>query len=288
MTRVLILGFDETSKRLKISAEKFGCEVIEVPGFNMLDSALLRDVITQTNPDMIIPTTKSIRMEVLKEFELAGRNIIPNAYAAYVSSTKDLNRQVTRNSFHFSKNIKYDYAYSTDQLFEKAQQIGYPVIIKPIISENSSGHTVVHEPEELEAARNHALSFLEHQRPKVMIEEFFDLDNVITQAVVKQKKGSFIFLPPKIVGSFDRGSCQNIETLSSIRLMSRTIVEHLEGPGLYSLEFFLADGKVHMSEVNIGPNKHGIDSTTDQSIDQFDLHVMSALGITIPEIEYYH
>jgi len=288
LTRVFILGFDETGKRLRISAEKFGCEVIEVSEFNMLDTALLRDVITQTNPDMIFPATKSIRMEVLKEFELAGRLIIPNAYAAYVSSTRDLNRQVTHNSFHFSKNIKYDYAYSMEQLYRKAERIGYPVIIKPIISENSKGHTVVYDPAGLETARDHALSFLDLQRSKVMIEEFFDLDNVITQAVVKQKKGSFIFLPPVISGSFDRSSQENIEVLSNIRLMSRTIVEHLEGPGLYSLEFFLADGKVHMSEVNIGPNKHGIDSTTDQSIDQFDLHVMAALGITIPEIEYYH
>jgi phosphoribosylglycinamide formyltransferase 2 len=288
LNRVLILGFNETGERLKISAEKFGCEVIEVPGFNMLDAALLRDVITQTNPDMIFPATKSIRMEVLKEFELAGSLIIPNAYAAYVSSTKDLNRQVTHNSFHFSKNIKYDYAYSMEQLSKKAERIGYPVMIKPIISENSNGHTVAHDPGELEAARQHALSFLDLQRPKVMIEEFFDLDNVITQAVVKQTKENFIFLPPVIIGSFNGDSQENIEVLSRIRLMSRTIVEHLEGPGLYSLEFFLVDGKVHMSEVNIGPNKHGIDSMTGQSIDQYDLHVMAALGITIPEIEYYH
>ena len=281
------MGFNETSERLGISARKFGCDVIDVPYFNMLDDASLREVITNTDPDIIIPATKSVRVEVLKEFELAGKIIIPNAYAAYVSSTRDLNRQVTHNSFHFSKNIKYSYAYSLEQSIEKSERIGYPVIIKPIISENSNGHTVVYKPEDLEVARNHALSFLEHQRQKIMIEEFFDLDNVITQAVVKQSKGSFIFLPPVITGSFYRDSPGNIESLSNIRLMSRTIVEHLEGPGLYSLEFFLVKGKMHLSEVNIGPNKHGIDSMTSQSIDQFDLHVMAALGITIPEIEYY-
>ena len=154
MKKILLLGSGELGKEFVISAKRLGCHVIacdsyagapamqvvdECEIFSMLDEAPLRAAINKHQPDLIVPEIEAIRTEVLLEVEKEGFEVIPSARAANLTMNRDRIRDVAVGLG--VRTAKFNYAESSDELLAQAKAIGFPVVIKPVMSSSGKGQS---------------------------------------------------------------------------------------------------------------------------------------------------
>jgi phosphoribosylglycinamide formyltransferase 2 len=312
MKRIMLLGSGELGKEFVISAKRLGCFVIACDSydnapamqvadkravFNMLDADALRMEIAFWNPDIVVPEIEAIRTEVLKEFEDEGIQIVPSAYAVNATMNRDTIRDIAASLG--IRTAKFAYAETAEELTHAAANIGYPVVVKPVMSSSGKGQSVVESFEDIVKAWNYAVENSRGDRIKVIVEEFINFHTEITLLTVKQKNHETIFCNP--IGHVqERGdyqySWQNNKTLGDtiyehqlekMKDIAQTITDHLGGAGIFGVEFFLTEDEVIFSELSPRPHDTGMVTLRSQNLSEFDLHARAILGYPIPYFEYY-
>jgi phosphoribosylglycinamide formyltransferase 2 len=305
MKKILLLGSGELGKEFVISAKRLGCHVIacdsyagapamqvadEFRVFSMLDEAALRDTIHSVKPDLIVPEIEAIRTEVLLEVEQAGFEVIPSARAANLTMNRDRIRDVAVGLG--VRTAKFSYAESAADLLRQAETIGFPVVIKPVMSSSGKGQSVAREASDIQASWDYACQGMRGDRQKVIVEEFIHFEFEITLLTIRQRNGKTVFCPP--IGHVqERGDYQYswqpqpmaLDFLKAAQDMAEKVTSDLGGAGLFGVEFFVTANEVIFSELSPRPHDTGMVTLISQNLSEFDLHARAVLGLPIPHIE---
>jgi phosphoribosylglycinamide formyltransferase 2 len=305
MKKILLLGSGELGKEFTISAKRLGCHVVACDSyagapamqvadqscvFSMLDEKALRAVIAEHKPDLIVPEIEAIRTEVLLEVEKQGVEVIPSARAANLTMNRDRIRDVAVGLG--VRTAKFSYAESADALRQQANDIGFPVVIKPVMSSSGKGQSVAKTEADIQASWDYACQGMRGDRQKVIVEEFIHFDFEITLLTIRQRNGNTIFCQP--IGHVqERGDYQyswqpqamKPAYLKAAEEMAEKVTSDLGGAGLFGVEFFVTQDEVIFSELSPRPHDTGMVTLISQNLSEFDLHARAILGLPIPQID---
>jgi phosphoribosylglycinamide formyltransferase 2 len=308
---ILLLGSGELGREFVISAKRLGARVIacdsydDAPAmqladahevFSMLDGAALRAAVEKHRPDLIVPEIEAIRTEVLADLEAEGFAIVPSARAAQLTMNRDAIRDLAAGELGLVTS-RYRYAESLDEVRAAAEFIGFPCVIKPVMSSSGKGQSKVDGPQGLEAAWDYAVANMRGDRARVICEQFISFDYEITLLTVRHKNG-ISFCPP-IGHRQERGdyreswqpAAMSLAALTRAQDMAAKVVMALQGGGrgwgLYGVEFFVAKGQdvaeeVIFSELSPRPHDTGMVTLASQDLTEFDLHARAILGLSVP------
>ena len=305
MKKILLLGSGELGKEFTISAKRLGCHVVACDSyagapamqvadqscvFSMLDEKALRAVIAEHKPDLIVPEIEAIRTEVLLEVEKQGFEVIPSARAANLTMNRDRIRDVAVGLG--VRTAKFSYAESADALRQQANAIGFPVVIKPVMSSSGKGQSVAKTEADIQASWDYACQGMRGDRQKVIVEEFIHFYFEITLLTIRQRNGNTIFCQP--IGHVqERGDYQyswqpqpmKPAYLKAAEEMAEKVTSDLGGAGLFGVEFFVTQDEVIFSELSPRPHDTGMVTLISQNLSEFDLHARAILGLPIPQID---
>ena len=267
------------------------CEV-----FNMLDGDALAAVVEKHRPDIIVPEIEAIRTERLFDFEKQGIQVVPSARAVNYTMNRKAIRDLAAKELGL-RTAKYFYAKTLEELREHSKEIGFPCVIKPLMSSSGHGQSVVRDASELEKAFNDAMEGSRGDVKEIIIEEFIHFDSEFTLLTVTQKNGPTLFCPP--IGHVQKGgdyreSWQPFaipeDELRKAEDMAEKVTAALTGAGIWGVEFFLTkDGEVIFSELSPRPHDTGmvtLGHTTNLS--EFELHFRAVMGLPIAGIHLEH
>ena len=255
----------------------------------MLDSTKLKNVVEETNPDYIVPEIEAIRTEELLRLEAQGFNIVPSARAVNLTMNRDEIRD-RANSLGI-RTAKYKYASNLEELTDAAKNLGFPCIVKPVMSSSGKGQTKLNDDKGIEKAWIEASRNMRGDRFKVIVEEFVAFNSEITLLTVKQKKAETIFCSP--VGHIQSkgdyiASWQPFDMdetlLKQAQKISKIITDDLGGCGIFGVEFFVLDNEIIFSELSPRPHDTGMVTMFTQNLNEFDLHLRALLELPIPNI----
>ena len=309
MKKILLLGSGELGKEFVIAAQRLGQTVVAcdkyagAPAmqvadafevFDMLDGDALAAAVAKHRPDVIVPEIEAIRTERLYDFERAGVQVAPSARAVNFTMNRKAIRDLAAKELGL-KTARYFYATSFEELQQAAGKIGFPCVVKPLMSSSGKGQSVVKAPEELEQAWRYGCEGSRGDIRELIVEEFIRFDSEITLLTVSQKNGPTLFCPP--IGHVQKGgdyreSFQSPEIapehLAEAQRMAAAVTEALTGAGLWGVEFFLShDNGVYFSELSPRPHDTGMVTLAGtQNLNEFELHLRAVLGIPIPAITF--
>ena len=311
MKTILLLGSGELGKEFAIAAQRLGQTVVAcdkyagAPAmqvadaaevFDMLDGDALAAAVAKHRPDIIVPEIEAIRTERLYEFERAGVQVVPSARAVNFTMNRKAIRDLAAKELGL-KTARYFYAASLGELREAAAKIGFPCVVKPLMSSSGKGQSLVKGPDELERAWHYGCEGSRGDIRELIIEEFIRFDSEITLLTVTQKDGPTLFCPP--IGHVQKGgdyreSFQpapiSPEHLAEAQAMAAKVTQALTGAGLWGVEFFLSHDKgVYFSELSPRPHDTGMVTLAGtQNLNEFELHCRAVLGLPIPRITLEH
>jgi len=305
MKKILLLGSGELGKELVISLKRLGHYVIacdsysKAPAmqvadqscvFDMLNADILKDIIYTHNPDYIVPEVEAIRTEVLLEAEQDGFTVVPSAKAVNLTMNRDRIRD--RAAELGLRTAQFAYAETLEELQTQANTIGFPVVIKPVMSSSGKGQSVCKNIRNISKSWEYAISNMRGDRKRVIVEEFIEFDYEITLLTIRDKKGYTEFCPP--IGHVqERGDYQyswqphemSDSLLKDAKEMAKTITEDLGGAGIFGVEFFVRGDEVIFSELSPRPHDTGMVTLLTQNLTEFDLHARAFLGLPWPNIK---
>ena len=309
--KILLLGSGELGKEFVIAAKRLGQYVVACDSyagapamqvadacevFDMLDGDRLEAVVAKHDPDIIVPEIEAIRTERLYACEERGIQVVPSARAVNFTMNRKSIRDLAAEELGL-KTAQYFYARSFDELKAAAARIGFPCVVKPLMSSSGKGQSLVRTPDELEHAWEYGCSGSRGDIRELIIEEFIPFDSEITLLTVTQQNGPTLFCPP--IGHVQKGgdyreSFQpapiSPEHLAEAQAMAAKVTQALTGAGLWGVEFFLSHDKgVYFSELSPRPHDTGMVTLAGtQNLHEFELHCRAVLGLPIPRITLEH
>jgi len=311
MKKIMLLGSGELGKEFVIAAKRAGLYVVacdkydnapamqvadEREIFSMLDGDALTAAVNKHHPDIIVPEIEAIRTERLFDFEQQGVQVVPSARAVNYTMNRRAIRDLASQELGL-RTAKYFYAKTYDEFKKAADAIGFPCVVKPLMSSSGHGQSYVHNDDELEAAFHEAMEEGRGDVKEVIIEEFIDFDSEFTLLTVTQKDAPTLFCPP--IGHIQKGgdyreSWQpfqlSADALRQAEHMADAVTKALTGYGLWGVEFFMTkQGEVIFSELSPRPHDTGmvtLGHTTNLS--EFELHLRAIMGWPIPAIHLEH
>jgi phosphoribosylglycinamide formyltransferase 2 len=311
MKKILLLGSGELGKEFTIAAKRAGQYVIacdsypcapamqvadESEVFSMLDGDALAKAVDKHHPDIIVPEIEAIRTERLYDFEKQGIQVVPSARAVNYTMNRKAIRDLAAKELGL-KTAKYYYAKTFEELEEASREIGFPCVIKPLMSSSGKGQSVVKSADELRDAYEYGMKGSRGDVKELIIEEFIHFDSEITLLTVTQKSGDTLFCAP--IGHVQkhgdyRESWQPAhiapEQLKEAERMAAAVTKSLTGAGIWGVEFFLShkDG-VYFSELSPRPHDTGMVTLGHtQNLNEFELHFRAVMGLPIPAIHQEH
>ena len=306
MKKIMLLGSGELGKEFVIAAKRAGQYVIacdrydnapamqvadEREVFRMLDGDALQAAVEKHRPDIIVPEIEAIRTEKLFEFEKEGIQVVPSARAVNYTMNRKAIRDLAAKELGL-RTAKYFYASTYEQLCEAADKIGFPCVIKPLMSSSGHGQSVVKSAEGLRKAFDDAMEGSRGDVREVIVEEFIHFNSEFTLLTVTQKNGPTIFCPP--IGHVQKGgdyreSWQPYDIsgkdLQDAMDMAGKITAALTGAGIWGVEFFLTDSGVVFSELSPRPHDTGMVTLSHSTnLSEFELHFRAVMGLPIPSV----
>jgi len=306
---LMLLGSGELGKEVAIAAQRLGCRVIAVDRYAgapamavahavevipMTDPEALKAVVRRHRPDLVIPEIEALAVDALVELEAEGITVIPTARATAITMNRDRIRDLAAAELGL-RTARYAYADSAAGLAAAAAPLGWPVVVKPVMSSSGKGQSVVNGPDEVATAWAAAQEGARGSGTRVIVEEFLRFSLEITLLTVRQWEGPTLFCPP--IGHLqERGDYQcswqpaalGAAQLQAAQEMARQVTDHLGGAGLFGVEFFLCgpqgSEEVVFSELSPRPHDTGLVTLIGQNLNEFELHVRAVLGLPIPAI----
>lgn len=308
MKKILLLGSGELGKEFVISAQRKGQYIIacdsypdapamqladECEVFDMLNGSELDRIVEKHKPDIIVPEIEAIRTERLYNHEKDGILVVPSARAVNYTMNRKAIRDLAAKQLGL-KTAKYLYATTLEELKEAAFKIGFPCIVKPLMSSSGKGQSLVTSADEVEKAWEYGCSGSRGDIKELIVEEFIHFDTEITLLTVTQKDGPTLFCPP--IGHIQKGgdyreSFQPVlidpEHLKEAQGMAEKVTTALTGAGIWGVEFFLSHKNgVYFSELSPRPHDTGMVTLAGtQNLNEFELHLRAMLGLPIPCIK---
>ncbi|WP_269617085.1 formate-dependent phosphoribosylglycinamide formyltransferase [Prochlorococcus marinus] len=302
--KIMLLGSGELGKEVAIAAKRLGCYVIACDRYNdapamqiadqfevlnMNNGSELKEVIYKCNPDIIIPEIEALAVDVLKEIE-QKITVIPNARATAITMNRDKIRDLAANELNI-RTAKFSYAMNQSELNFCADAIGYPLLIKPVMSSSGKGQSLVNNKNDLVQAWDLAIEKSRGKSNKIILEEFIDFDLEITLLTIRQFNGKTLFCEP-IGHEQKNGDYQcswqpatlTESVLDKAQKIAKCVTDNLGGVGLFGVEFFIKGEEVIFSELSPRPHDTGLVTLISQNLNEFELHLRAVLGIPIPEI----
>lgn len=306
MAKILLLGSGELGKEFVIAAKRLGQTVIAVDSYanapamqvadhfeviNMLNGDALDAVVEKHKPDYIVPEVEAIRTERFYDYEIEGYKVVPSARAANFTMNRKSIRDLAAKELGL-RTAAYRYASSPAELFTAAEEIGYPCVIKPLMSSSGKGQSLVTSNEGIEAAWTYAQKGSRGDVAEVIIEEYIKFDYEITLLTVTQNNLPTLFCAP-IGHRQESGDYQeswqpaemNNHDLNAAQDMAEKITESLGGAGIWGVEFFVTKDGIYFSELSPRPHDTGMVTLANtQNLNEFELHLRAILSLPIPEI----
>lgn len=306
-TRVMLLGSGELGKEVIIALQRLGVEVIAVdrydnaPGhqvahkahtINMADARQLRKLVEQEKPHLIVPEIEAIATEELARIEADGlAEVIPMARAAQLTMNREGIRRLAAEELGVPTS-GYAFADSLEELQAAADSVGYPCIIKPVMSSSGKGQSTAHSAADIPSTWDYAMSGGRVNRGRVIAEERIDFDYEITQLTVRAIGASgqveTFFCEPvghlqengDYVESWQPQPMSNT-ALEKARDIAKKVTDNLGGRGIFGVELFIKGDNVWFSEVSPRPHDTGMVTMATQFQNQFELHARAILGLPV-------
>ncbi len=307
-TRVMLLGSGELGKEVLIALQRLGVETIAVDRYDhapgqqvahhahtvaMSDPQQLRELILREKPDLVVPEIEAIATPVLQELEAAGAvRVIPTARAARLTMDREGIRRLAAETLGLPTS-PYRFCDSLAELQAAIDGgIGYPCIVKPVMSSSGKGQSRIDGPADVKTAWDYAMAGGRVSTGRVIVEGFIDFDYEITQLTVRA-------LGPG--GQVDTHFCDPIghiqvsgdyveswqphpmptQALARSREIARAITDNLGGQGLFGVELFVKGEQVWFSEVSPRPHDTGMVTMITQWQNEFELHARAILGLPV-------
>jgi len=305
--RVLLCGGGELGKEVAIELKRLGVEVIVLDRYentpamqiadrsyvvSMLDGAALRSIIEKEQPDLIVPEIEAIATDTLIALENEGFTVIPSAKAAHLTMNREGIRRLAGEELAIATS-NYQFA-STEAEYQKAvAEIGFPCVIKPIMSSSGKGQSVLKTSADVAPAWLYAQEGGRAGAGKVIVEGFVDFDYEITLLTIRHSGGtSFCEAIGHLQKNGDYQQSWQPQAMSTAALAkSKDIAERvtsaLGGFGLFGVELFIKDDEVYFSEVSPRPHDTGMVTMISQDLSEFALHARAILGLPIPNIHFH-
>ncbi|RFU66688.1 phosphoribosylglycinamide formyltransferase 2 [Peribacillus glennii] len=302
--KILLLGSGELGKEVIIEAQRLGVEAVAVDRYehapamqvahrsyviDMLDPQQVREIIEKENPDLIVPEIEAIATSELVKLEEEGFRVIPTARAAKLTMDREGIRRLAAETLKLPT-ANYQFADTYDEFVQGAKEIGFPCVIKPLMSSSGKGQSVCQSEAELQDCWKVAQEGGRVQNGRVIIEEFIKFDSEITLLTVRSVNGTAYCAPIGHVqkdGDYIESWQPHEMTEQQIREaenIARSITDELGGYGIFGVELFLSGDNVYFSEVSPRPHDTGLVTLVTQNLSEFALHVRAILGYPIPEI----
>lgn len=306
-TRVMLLGSGELGKEVIIALQRLGVETIAVdrypnaPGhqvahrahvINMADGEQLRALIEQEKPDLIVPEIEAIATEMLETIEREGRvRVIPTARAARLTMNREGIRRLAAETLGLPTS-PYRFADSLEQMRDAIEQIGYPCIVKPVMSSSGKGQSKVDTPDQVDAAWDYAASGSRVNQGRVIVEGMIHFDFEITQltvrAIGRDGQVETHFCEPighvQVNGDYvESWQPQGMSQLALQRAhdIAGKVTDDLGGLGIFGVELFVKGDQVWFSEVSPRPHDTGMVTMCSQLLNEFELHARAILGLPV-------
>jgi len=304
-TKILLLGSGELGKEVIIEAQRLGIETVAVDSYvnapahlvankaytiNMKNKDEVLDIIKREKPNLILPEIEAINIEALFEAEKEGFCVIPNAEAV----NKTMNRKNIR--IFAAQNLglktsKYFFVKTFEELENAAQNLGYPCVIKPVMSSSGHGQSVAKSKDDLKKSWEMAKE-ARGDASELIVEEFINFDYEITLLTARNEKET-IFCEP--IGHIQKDgdyifSWQPMDmseiAKNKAKEIAKKITDGLGGRGIFGVELFIKDDEVYFSEVSPRPHDTGMVTMITQSQSEFALHIRAVLGLPLEYITY--
>jgi phosphoribosylglycinamide formyltransferase 2 len=306
--KIMLLGSGELGKEFVIAAQRLGNYIIAVDRYanapamqvadeseiiSMLNGDDLERIVQKHQPNFIVPEIEAIRTEKLLELEERGYTVIPTAAATNFTMNRDRIRELAHSQLGV-RTAKYAYATSLEELKAASEEIGFPNVVKPVMSSSGKGQSTVNAAAEIEKAWNYAIAGARGDTQKVIVEEFIDFEIEITLLTIKQWNAETIYCPA-IGHRQERGDYQESwqpaaiseDKIETAQAIAKKVTGALGGAGIFGVEFFLTKDEVIFSELSPRPHDTGMVTLISQNLNEFELHLRAILGLPIPKIEVF-
>jgi len=306
-TRVLLCGSGELGKEVAIELQRFGCEVIAVDRYanapamqvahrshviSMLDGAALRAVIEQEKPHYIVPEIEAIATATLVELEAEGYTVIPTARAAQLTMNREGIRRLAAETLGLPTS-PYRFADSFEDYAAAVEALGFPCVVKPIMSSSGKGQSLLRCADDVQKAWDYAQEGGRAGKGRVIVEGFIDFDYEITLLTVRHAGGTTFCAP--VGHRQEKGDYQEswqpqpmtAEAIAASERIALAVTEALGGRGLFGVELFIKGNDVWFSEVSPRPHDTGLVTLISQDLSEFALHARAILGLPIPAIRQH-
>jgi len=302
--RVLLCGSGELGKEVVIELQRLGVEVIAVDRYadapamqvahrhhvlNMLDGAALRAVIELERPDYIVPEIEAIATATLVELEAEGYTVIPSARAAQLTMDREGIRRLAAEELGLPVS-PYAFADTLQAYSAAVTRIGYPCVVKPVMSSSGKGQSLLNSADDLQAAWDYAQDGGRAGKGRVIVEGFIDFDYEITLLTVRHAGGTTFCAPVghrQVKGDYHESwqpQAMSPAALAESERVALAVTEALGGRGLFGVELFVKGDQVWFSEVSPRPHDTGLVTLISQELSEFALHARAILGLPIPLI----
>jgi phosphoribosylglycinamide formyltransferase 2 len=307
-TKVMLLGSGELGKEVLIALQRLGVETIAVdrydnaPGqqvahhartITMSDPAQLKALIEAERPHLVVPEIEAIATPMLEELEAAGVvRVIPTARAARLTMDREGIRRLAAETLGLPTS-PYQFCDSLAELQAAIDAgIGYPCVVKPVMSSSGKGQSKIDGPADVKAAWDYAMAGGRVSGGRIIVEGFIDFDYEITLLTVRALDAA---------GAVETHFCEPIghiqvsgdyieswqphpmpsTALARSRQIAKAVTDNLGGQGLYGVELFVKGDQVWFSEVSPRPHDTGLVTLTTQIQSEFELHARAILGLPV-------
>ena len=308
--RLLLLGSGELGKEVAIEAQRLGVEVVAVDRYadapahqvahrsyviDMRDGAAVRRLIKKERPHFVVPELEAIATETLMEIESEGlAEVIPTARGAFLTMNREGIRRLAAEELKVPTS-RYAFAGSLEELQVAATRIGFPCVVKPVMSSSGKGQSLVSGEAELLAAWREAEKKSRVALPRVIVESFIEFQFEITLLTVRARSAD---------GGIETHFCEPIghrqergdyveswqpqplseKALCRAREIAERVTTALGGRGIFGCEFFVSENEVWFSEVSPRPHDTGLVTLATQYQSEFELHVRAILGLPVSTV----
>ena len=306
-TKILLLGSGELGKEVAIEAQRLGVEVIAVDRYpnapamqvahrrhvvSMLDAPALRSIIEAEKPDYIVPEIEAIATEELIKLEAEGYPVVPTARAARLTMDREGIRRLAAEELGLVTS-PYRFADTREEFLAACDAVGFPCVVKPVMSSSGKGQSVARDAASAEASWDYAQTAGRAGAGRVIVEGFVDFDYEITLLTVRHAGGTSFCAP--IGHRQEKGDYRESwqphpmsqPALAKAQAMAGAVTEALGGRGIFGVELFIKGDAVIFSEVSPRPHDTGMVTLISQDLSEFALHVRAILGLPIPAIRLY-
>ncbi|MBH3462486.1 formate-dependent phosphoribosylglycinamide formyltransferase [Pseudomonas putida] len=306
-TRVLLCGCGELGKEVVIELQRLGVEVIAVDRYdnapamqvahrshviNMLDGVALRAVIEAEKPHYIVPEIEAIATATLVELENEGFNVVPTARATQLTMNREGIRRLAAEELQLPTS-PYHFADTYEDFAKGVADVGYPCVVKPVMSSSGKGQSLLRSDADLQKAWDYAQEGGRAGKGRVIVEGFIDFEYEITLLTVRHVGGT-TFLAP-VGHRQEKGDYQESwqpqamspKALAESQRVAQAVTDALGGRGLFGVELFVKGDQVWFSEVSPRPHDTGLVTLISQDLSQFALHARAILGLPIPVVRQF-